>query len=41
MTTPAIARQMTWGGAFSVGAVQALALVPGFSRSGATMAVGF
>ena len=35
-----IARQMTWGGAFGVGAVQALALIPGFSRSGATMGGG-
>ena len=32
-----IARQMSWGGAFGVGAAQALALIPGFSRSGATM----
>ena len=32
-----IAQQMTWGGAFGVGAAQALALIPGFSRSGATM----
>src|SRR5579885_2518691 len=32
-----IARQMTWSGAFFVGAAQALALIPGFSRSGATM----
>jgi undecaprenyl-diphosphatase len=32
-----IARQMTWGGAVGVGAAQALALIPGFSRSGATM----
>jgi undecaprenyl-diphosphatase len=35
-----IARQMTWGGAFGVGAAQALALIPGFSRSGATMGGG-
>ena len=35
-----IARQMSWGGAFGVGAAQALALVPGFSRSGATMGGG-
>ena len=35
-----IARQMGWGGAFGVGAVQALALIPGFSRSGATMGGG-
>ncbi len=33
-----IARQVTWRGAFFVGAAQALALIPGFSRSGATMA---
>ena len=32
-----IARQVTWRGAFGVGAAQALALIPGFSRSGATM----
>jgi undecaprenyl-diphosphatase len=35
-----IARQMTWGGAVGVGAAQALALIPGFSRSGATMGGG-
>jgi undecaprenyl-diphosphatase len=35
-----IARQMTWTGAFGVGAAQALALIPGFSRSGATMGGG-
>jgi len=35
-----IARQVGWGGAFGVGAAQALALVPGFSRSGATMGGG-
>ncbi|HKD33251.1 MAG TPA: undecaprenyl-diphosphate phosphatase [Gaiellaceae bacterium] len=35
-----IARQMSFGGAFGVGASQALALIPGFSRSGATMAGG-
>jgi undecaprenyl-diphosphatase len=35
-----IARQMTWGGAAGVGAAQALALIPGFSRSGATMGGG-
>jgi undecaprenyl-diphosphatase len=35
-----IARQTTWAGAFGVGAVQALALIPGFSRSGATMGGG-
>jgi undecaprenyl-diphosphatase len=32
-----IARQMTWRGSFAVGAAQALALIPGFSRSGAAM----
>jgi undecaprenyl-diphosphatase len=32
-----IARQVTWRSAFGVGAAQALALIPGFSRSGATM----
>jgi undecaprenyl-diphosphatase len=35
-----IARQVTWGGAFFVGAMQALALLPGFSRAGATMGGG-
>jgi len=35
-----IARQMSWRGAFGVGAAQALALIPGFSRSGATMGGG-
>jgi undecaprenyl-diphosphatase len=35
-----IARQLSWRGAFLVGAAQALALIPGFSRSGATMAGG-
>src|SRR6266536_5311222 len=35
-----IAGQMSWGGAFGVGAAQALALIPGFSRSGATMGGG-
>jgi undecaprenyl-diphosphatase len=35
-----IARQMTWGGAVGVGAAQALALIPGFSRSGASMGGG-
>jgi len=40
MNDARIARQMTWGGAFGVGAVQALALIPGFSRSGATMGGG-
>ena len=35
-----IARQTGFGGAFGVGAAQALALIPGFSRSGATMGGG-
>jgi undecaprenyl-diphosphatase len=35
-----IARQVTWRGAFGVGAAQAIALIPGFSRSGATMGGG-
>jgi undecaprenyl-diphosphatase len=35
-----IARQVSWRGTLVVGAAQALALVPGFSRSGATMAGG-
>ncbi len=35
-----IARRMGWSGAFGVGAAQALALIPGFSRSGATMGGG-
>jgi undecaprenyl-diphosphatase len=35
-----IARQVGWGGAFGVGAAQALALIPGLSRSGATMGGG-
>jgi undecaprenyl-diphosphatase len=35
-----IAKQVTWRNAFFVGAAQALALIPGFSRSGATMAGG-
>jgi len=35
-----IARQVTWRSSFLVGAAQALALIPGFSRSGATMAGG-
>jgi undecaprenyl-diphosphatase len=35
-----IARQVGWRNAFTVGAAQALALIPGFSRSGATMGGG-
>jgi undecaprenyl-diphosphatase len=35
-----IARTVTWRSGFFVGAAQALALVPGFSRSGATMGGG-
>jgi undecaprenyl-diphosphatase len=35
-----IAEQVSWRGAFGVGAAQALALIPGFSRSGATMGGG-
>jgi undecaprenyl-diphosphatase len=35
-----IARQVSWRSASAVGAAQALALIPGFSRSGATMAGG-
>jgi len=35
-----IARTVGWGSAFGVGAAQAIALIPGFSRSGATMAGG-
>ena len=35
-----IARTVTWRGAFLVGAAQAIALIPGFSRSGATMGGG-
>ncbi len=35
-----IARTVTWRGAFFVGATQAIALIPGFSRSGATMGGG-
>jgi undecaprenyl-diphosphatase len=35
-----IAQRMGWRGAFAVGAAQAIALIPGFSRSGATMAGG-
>ena len=35
-----IAKQTTFGGAFGIGAAQALALIPGLSRSGATMGGG-
>jgi undecaprenyl-diphosphatase len=35
-----IARTVTWRGTFLVGAAQAIALIPGFSRSGATMGGG-
>jgi len=35
-----IARQVSWRGAVAIGTAQALALIPGFSRSGATMAGG-
>jgi undecaprenyl-diphosphatase len=35
-----IARRVSWADATGVGAAQALALIPGFSRSGATMAGG-
>ena len=35
-----IARTVSWRGGFFVGAAQAIALIPGFSRSGATMAGG-
>jgi undecaprenyl-diphosphatase len=35
-----IARTVGWPGTFAVGAAQALALIPGFSRSGATMGGG-
>jgi undecaprenyl-diphosphatase len=35
-----IARQVSWRNSFIVGATQSLALIPGFSRSGATMGGG-
>ena len=35
-----IARQLTWSAAVGIGTAQAIALIPGFSRSGATMGGG-
>jgi len=35
-----IARRLGWGSAFGIGVAQALALIPGISRSGATMGGG-
>jgi undecaprenyl-diphosphatase len=35
-----ISKQLGWGEAFGIGGAQALALIPGFSRSGATMGGG-
>src|SRR5438477_12644511 len=35
-----IARQVSWRNTFTVGAAQAIALIPGFSRSGAAMGGG-
>jgi undecaprenyl-diphosphatase len=35
-----IAQQVSWRGSFGIGAAQAIALIPGFSRSGATMGGG-
>jgi undecaprenyl-diphosphatase len=35
-----VARTLDWRGAFGIGAAQALALIPGLSRSGATMGGG-
>jgi undecaprenyl-diphosphatase len=35
-----IARQVTWRATLGIGTAQAIALIPGFSRSGATMAGG-
>jgi undecaprenyl-diphosphatase len=35
-----IGETVTWRNAFAIGAAQALALIPGFSRSGATMGGG-
>jgi undecaprenyl-diphosphatase len=37
---PRIARRVSWRAALGIGTAQALALVPGFSRSGATMGGG-
>ena len=39
-TTRGSRSTVTWRGTFFVGAAQALALIPGFSRSGATMGGG-
>ena len=36
-----IARTVGWRGAFTVGAAQSIALIPGFSRSGAAMGGSF
>ena len=38
--TEQMARRLTWGSALGVGFAQALAIVPGISRSGATIAAG-
>lgn len=35
-----VARRVSWRGAFGIGAAQTIALIPGFSRSGASMAGG-
>ena len=35
-----IAKSLSWRQAVGIGAIQAIALIPGFSRSGATMAGG-
>lgn len=35
-----ISRRLTWGSAFGIGTAQAIALIPGFSRSGASMGGG-
>ncbi len=39
-TDARVAETVSWTGAFAIGAAQALALIPGFSRSGASMAGG-